>query len=183
METPRHRDRSLGDGVYFAAHDYIGVTRRIFILLIDSLALFIIFYLLALAWISLVGEPGRMFTVILVIAVWIYSVPLKRSKIRTMGYRLAGARLVTLKGHRPSLLMLTFRSVLWMLGPFNLGFDMIWCSVDDERQTLCDRFASICLVKSNAQPIGTGEVHLVYYNALGWTFAYPYVVHPNPATP
>jgi uncharacterized RDD family membrane protein YckC len=79
---------------------------------------------------------------------WIYEVVLKRSAMRTIGYRLTGCRIVNLQGQPPSLFALTFRAFLWMFGPFNLLFDLFWCGIDDDRQTLRDRFAETCLTKT-----------------------------------
>ncbi|MEO8498066.1 MAG: RDD family protein [Planctomycetota bacterium] len=181
--THRRRDRSLGDGVYFAAEDYIGFSPRIVILIVDSAVLLVIVWALAFIWLNMFGEYDQLFPWILGLAIWLYVVPLKRSKTRTIGYRMVGARLVTLKGHRPSLMMLTFRSLLWMFGPCNFVFDLIWCGIDDDQQTMRDRFTYMCLVRNGAEPIGTGEVHLAYVNAFGYTLALPHVVHPKTAGP
>ncbi len=179
----RQRDRSLGDGVYYDPGDYIGLGPRILILIVDAFVLIVIVWLIAFAWVNIVGEYNRIFGAITTLAIWLYSVPLKRSTLRTIGYRMTGAKLVTLSGERPSLFMLTFRSLLWLLGPFNLLFDLIWCGIDEDRQTMRDRYTKMCLVRSCANPIGTGEVHLAYFNAFGYTLMYPHVVHPKPTEP
>jgi uncharacterized RDD family membrane protein YckC len=175
----RTRDRSLGEGVYFERHDYVGFGPRFVIFIIDSLVLAALIWLIAFFWENTVGEYTGMFSAFLLFAVWFYLVPLKRSKVRTIGYRLMGCKLVTLKGTRPSLFMMTFRSLLWMFGPFHFLLDVIWCGIDDDRQTMRDRFSNMCLVRSNAEPIGTGEVHLAYLYAFGYSLAYPRVVHPK----
>jgi hypothetical protein len=174
------RDRSLGDGVYYRAEDYIGLGPRILILLVDGIVLVVIMLVLAIGWVIVGHDDHRIFAWIAIGAIWLYSVPLKRSNFRTIGYHLTGVKLVTLKGKRPSLFMLTFRSLLWLLGPFNLLFDLMWCSADDDRQTMRDRFSGMCLVRNDATPIGTGEIHLAYFTALIYTLAYPRVVHPKP---
>jgi uncharacterized RDD family membrane protein YckC len=181
--TQRQRDRSLGDGVYFKSDDYVGLGPRIVILIVDTLVLVAIVWVIAFAWMGFIGDYIGGFSGIIALVVWIYSVPLKRSKLRTIGYRLAGAKLVTLKGKRPSLFMLTLRSLLWMFGPWSLFFDWIWCGIDDDRQTIRDRFTSMCLVRNHASPIGSGEIHLAYFNAFGYSLAYPHVVHPKMPTP
>jgi uncharacterized RDD family membrane protein YckC len=181
--TPPQRDRSLGDGVYYRAEDYIGFGPRILILIVDAIVLVAIMWLIAFGWGSMIGDYNRVFTGTLALVTWLYVVPLKRSAFRTIGYRLTGARLVTLKGQRPSLFMLTFRSLLWMFGPCNFVLDLIWCGIDDDRQTMRDRFTSMCLVRNRADPLGTGEVHLAYFNAFGYTLAYPHVVHPKAGEP
>jgi uncharacterized RDD family membrane protein YckC len=173
------RDRSLGDGVYFAADDYVGLGPRVVILFVDTVVLIAIVWLLSFVWLSFKDDYTAVFVGLTTLTIWFYVVPLKRSSIRTVGYQLVGAKLVTLQGGRPSLFMLTFRSLLWVLGPFNLLFDLIWCGIDDDRQTMRDRYSYMCLVKNSAQPIGTGEIHVAYCYAMGYNFAYPRVVHPK----
>ena len=177
------RDRSLGDGVYFAPTDYIGAGRRLIILCVDTVALFVMGWGLSIAWAGLFGHDER-FIAALAVAVWLYLVPLKRSAWRTVGYRLAGAKLVNLQGERPTLWLLTLRSLLWIffLIPGNVLVDVLWCSVDEDRQSIRDRIASTCLVKNRATPVGTGEVHMAYYFVLGYMFTYSHVVHAQPAT-
>ena len=51
------RDRSLGDGVYFAPTDYIGISRRIMILCVDTVMLFVLGLALSLVWSHLFGDP------------------------------------------------------------------------------------------------------------------------------
>ena len=64
----------------------------------------------------------------------------------------------------------------------NLLFDSNWSYTDPDRQALRDRFSFMCLVKERAEPIGTVPVHLTYFNALGYTFIYPRVVHSRTDT-
>src|SRR3989442_1205543 len=109
----RQRDRSLGDGVYFAADDYIGLGPRIIILFVDTVVLGLMVWMLSSFWFHLVGDH-EMFAGVVVFAVWLYLVPLKRSVFRTIGYQLTGVKLVNLKGQRPSLWLLTLRSLLWI---------------------------------------------------------------------
>lgn len=174
------RDRSLGDGVYFAADDYIGVGRRILIVFVDTVALGVMVSVLSVCWFYLVGDDTGLAGVV-VLAMWWYLVPLKRSGFRTVGYQFAGAKLVNLKGERPALWLLTLRSLLWMFcfAPLNLLLEFLWCRVDYDRQSIRDRLTNTCLVKHDATPVGTGEVHMAYYFSCGYTLAYSHVVHPK----
>lgn len=179
----QQRDRSLGDGVYFAAEDYIGLGPRISIVFVDTIVLVLIMSVLLLLWRYLVGDDGDgMLAGVVVFAVWLYLVPLKRSGFRTIGYQLMGVKLVNLQGQRPSLQLLTLRSILWIYccAPVTLLFEFLWCTVDADRQSIRDRIANTCLVKNTATPIGTGEVHLAYYFSLGYMLTYSHVVHPKP---
>lgn len=172
-------DRSLGDGVYYAASDYIGFWPRVVILMVDSLVLFLGLFVFALAAQLLVPPLMPYFTVVALLWVWVYEVPLKRSKFRTVGYWLMGCKIVNLRGERPSLFMLTVRAMMWAFGPFSFFFDLIWSGIDDDSQTLRDRFTSCCLVKVNAEPIGQGHIQLSRFFAGGFALMYPRVVHPR----
>lgn len=179
----QQRDHSLGEGVYFAPSDYIGAGRRLIILGVDAVTLFLLGWGLSVVWEQWIGDDEGFGTVLLV-AIWFYLVPLKRSAWRTVGYRLAGAKLVNLKGEQPALWALTLRSMLWLLciTPVNFLFEVLWCGVDGDRQSIRDRIANTCLVKHKARPIGTGEVHLAHYFALGYLLVYSHVVHPRSVT-
>jgi uncharacterized RDD family membrane protein YckC len=173
--APKPIDRSLGDGVYYAASDYVGRWRRLVIAIVDSLMLLFAWGVLAVAG-QLVGLPG-IFMLLSIAFVWWYEVPLKRSRYRTFGFWLTGCKIVNLRGERPSLAMLTFRVLLkwamWRLWLFNF----LWCGIDDDRQSLFDCYAKTCLVKVRAEPIGSGSVQLVHYFAGGAVLFYPRVVH------
>ena len=173
----RQRDTSLGTGVYYAPDDYVGIGRRFIILLVDSLVLAVLIACLAIVWLVVIGGSSMAFTAAAFGIFWAYEVVLKRSSVRTVGYRLTGCRIVNLQGERPSLFALTFRSMLWMLGPFNLLFDLLWCGIDDDRQTLRDRFAKTCLINEGAAPIGAGEIHLTYFDVGTLNLCYPRVTH------
>lgn len=172
-------DRSLGDGVYYAASDYIGRWRRIVIAIVDSLALLFAWMVIVTTG-QLLGVPG-IFVLVALTFVWWYEVPLKRSRFRTLGYWLTGCKIVNLRGERPSLAMLTFRALMtWALGPHWLS-SLLWCGIDDDRQSLFDCYSKTCLVKVNAEPIGNGSVQLTRYFAWGMTLFYPRVVHRREA--
>lgn len=173
----RQRDHSLGYGVYFAADDYIGLARRGIIFVIDLAVLGGIWWLISILWWHLFGDHALLYVVTCAVVVWLYLVPLKRSDVRTLGYRLTGCRLVTLQGTRPSLLAMTLRSLFWEFGLANFLLDFVWCGIDQDRQTLRDRFSGICVVRSSARPIGEGPIHLAYYDAMGYNLNLPRVVH------
>jgi len=176
----RRRDTSLGNGVYYAADDYVGIGRRLLIFLVDAIVLVIALFCVLFVW-AIVGSPPFILILVAIATSWIYTVLFKRAPLRTVGYWLTGCRIVNLQGGRPSLFALTLRSLLWMIGPFNLLFDILWCSIDADRQTLRDRFAGTCLVNADAVPVGTGEIHLTYFDIGSFNLMYPRVVHPQAA--
>lgn len=175
----QQRDHSLGSGVYFAPEHYLGFGPRVIIFIVDAVALGTLMWVVAFAWLNMFGDYDELFLIAAGAMIWLYVVWLKRTEFRTIGYRLVNAKLVTLRGKRPSLLMLTFRSLLWIFGPFSFALDFIWCSIDEDKQTMRDRFTNMCLVRNDAQPIGSGEVHLTYLNAFGYSLQYPRVVKPK----
>ncbi|NEQ52646.1 MAG: RDD family protein [Leptolyngbya sp. SIO3F4] len=176
--TTRDRDTSLGMGVYFSPDDYVGITRRIVILGIDLAVLITVYVLFAVLLIPIAGERSGSVGLLYIGFVWAYLTVLKSSRLRTVGYRLMGARIINLRGRRPSMLRMTFRLLLWMFGPFNLLFDLLWSSFDDDHQTLRDRFAGTCVVNSQADPVGTAEIQLKYYYAFGFALMYSRVMRP-----
>ena len=174
----RQRDTSLGKGVYYARGDYVGIGRRFIILVVDAFVLGVMITCLAIV-LRLIGGPPAVLTIGSIGIFWLYEVVLKRSTTRTLGYRLTRCRIVNLRGQRPSLFALTFRALLWLFGPFNLLFDLMWSGIDDDRQTLRDRFAETCLIKEDATPIGEGEIHLAYFDIGVFNLYYARVTHPK----
>lgn len=177
--TTRKRDTSLGTGVYFALDDYVGLVRRVMILIVDLAVLVGVYFLFAAAFVAMAGDLNGTFVLIYIGFAWAYLTVLKSSRIRTAGYWLTGARILNLRGKRPSVFRMTFRELLWAFGPFNLFLDLLWSGIDDDRQTLRDRFAGTCVVNHRAESIGAAEIHLVHYNAFGFALMYPRVMRPR----
>lgn len=175
----RRRDNSLGVGTYFAAEAHVGFSRRVLILIIDLGVLICAGGVLWIAMVAVLRDPDSSFFLTYIALVWLYLAVLKQSRIRTIGLRLTGARVVNLRGQRPSILRMTFRLLLWAFGPFNLIYDLIWMGADNDLRTLRDCFAGTCVINNEAQPAGTAEIHLVYYHAFGLILMYPRVTRPK----
>ncbi len=177
----RPRDTSLGAGVYFKHEDYIGFGKRLVILAVDLTVLVVVGFLLLFASVVifafLKSETAPLFFYIWLGFIWLYMTAIKGSRLRTLGYRAVGAKIVTLRGQRPSLLRLTLRWGVWVLGLLVMLIDLLWTTIDDESQSLRDRFAGTYVVKHKAQPVGSGEVHIARCTALGYNFAYEHVTH------
>lgn len=177
-------DNSLGNGVYYAKNDYAGFLRRLTAMVIDSVVLLIIG--VCLAFVALVVElsfqpnvnPAGIAMIAWLGIAWIYLVVLKRSRFRTLAYLLLDLKIVTTKGQHPSLFAMTFRMLLWMLGPFNFILDLMWLGADSEHQSLRDCYAGTYVVRSSAEPLGTAPMHLARFHAMGFAIAYPRVVRP-----
>ncbi len=179
------RDRSLGMGVYYEMDDYAGFVRRVMVVLID---LFVVMVMGTGLWGAIVlvsqsafpkVDPSGIFLLLLFVLIWCYLVPLKRSRFGTVAYWLLNLKIVTTKGQRPSLFIMTFRMMMWMFGPFNFFIDLIWLGADTECQSLRDCFAGTYVVRKNANPIGQAAVHLTRYTGAGLTLAYPRVCRPT----
>ncbi|TWU09475.1 RDD family protein [Symmachiella macrocystis] len=181
--SPRPRDTSLGSGVYFKSEDYIGLRKRLVIWIVDLsvVAASIMISLFMGFFASLtIGNVEPYLTLACMIWIWLYMTAIKASPLRTLGYRAVGAKIITLRGEQPSVFRMTLRFSLWCLGLNYLLYDLLWTTFDDESQTLHDRFAGTCVVKASAKPIGTGEVHITRYTALGYNLAYEQVSHIRP---
>ena len=175
------RDRSLGDGVYYAAEDYVSLTQRLIILAIDIAVLFGVLIVFVTVNNLLYGNTEQLSLPIFwlcLLTFWAY-LTIMKSTTGTVGYWSTGAKIVNLRGQPPSIWRMSFRLLLWVLGPFNLFFDLGWCTVDNDRQTLRDRFAGTYVIKRDSVPTGTGEIHLSYYHAMGLTLMFPWVTRPK----
>lgn len=172
-------ERSLQErGVFYATADYIGVARRFAIDVVDVLVASVASAILAAVVAFLVPEVHQPFAVLLTwIGVWFaYFVLLKRSRFRTAGYLLTGARIVSLQGDVPSVGSLTMRLMFAAFGPLNVLFDLFWISSDPWRQALRDKFAHTYVVRRGAEPAGAGIVRYAHYTVFGASFLFQEVV-------
>lgn len=169
----------LGDGAYFSPSNYVGLMARMAILIIDITVLMVLCLGIAFAWESVTEINDDQYLVVVSAVIWLYMAVLKASKFRTVGYWLLGAKIVNLRGQKPSIWRMTFRLLLCFFGPFSLIFDLLWVSTDEQRQTLRDRYAGTCVIKRNAEPIGNAEIKLVSYHAFGFNLMYQQVMPPK----
>ena len=173
-------DTSLGRGVYYEDDDYAGFVQRALALSIDFVVLVFIGGLIFVLLEAIGGwesERGfvRVFWPTFGVWAWLYLAVLKRSSVRTLGYRITGLRVVNLRGERPSIIRMTFRFLLWVAGPFHLLFDLLWQGADSEKQTLRDCFSGTYVVQCAAAPAGEGWLRLARYGSMGLTLTYPRV--------
>jgi uncharacterized RDD family membrane protein YckC len=157
-------------GVYFRKQDYAGVWRRLLTDTVDSATAI---GLCAVASIPVwnVGSKDVLF------AIWAavffsYFVLLKRSRFRTVGYRITGVRIVGFDGERPGLWPLTLRLIFMVLGPLNYFMDILWVSSDPHKQALRDKFAHTYVVRKDAAPAGTGKLIFRYYHIFGYNYLF-----------
>ena len=177
-------DESLGNGVFFARDSYAGLMRRILVMLIDGMVLIaagvaIWVPLVMLLWDPQTGRtPDALFFMLWTALIWFYLTIIKRSRCRTVAYRLLGLQIVTTCGTRPTLAVMTLRLLIWVFGPFSFILDLLWVGVDTEQQTLRDCYAGTYVVRANSQPVGVGPMHLTRYFGAGLALSYPRVIRP-----
>lgn len=126
-------------------------------------------------WFVLAGlEITTLFSIGSSALLWtLYLGPLKRSGWRTVGYRIAGLRIVALNGDPPGYWSLFLRSTmaaLWAMSCSTLLFvDLFWIGQDDQRQTLRDKIAGTIVVRETAHPVSAGVQVMRIYSFAGWT--------------
>ncbi|MEM1227338.1 MAG: RDD family protein [Planctomycetota bacterium] len=132
-------DASLGNGVFFQQSDYGGLVRRCLAMLIDSIVLYVTAMVIWAVLVMLLWDPQTgwvpypLFLALWGAVAWVYLTVVKRSRWRTIGYRLTGLRIVSLTGGHPSLAAMTIRFLLSTFGPFSVFLDLIWLSADAEQ--------------------------------------------------
>jgi uncharacterized RDD family membrane protein YckC len=179
--------KGLGRGVYYARAAYAGVLTRFLIMVIDLAAILaagVALYLASRASYALAPENDDMMTVFLgswSLVTYVYLVFVESSSIGTLGFLLAGMKIVNLKGERPSFVRMTFRLLLWVLGPFHPLIDLLWLSGDRDRQTLRDKFAGTYVVRKAAVPCGEGAIRSVHYFLFGFSILFLEVERPRAA--
>jgi uncharacterized RDD family membrane protein YckC len=175
------RDVNGDAGVYYRPEDYVPFARRLLIDLIDTslLTLFCAPVSIALAFLW----PHEESVGILILATWAvpwfcYFVLLKRSRFRTLGYILLGARIVNLRGERPSIASLTARLLFIVAGPANVLIDLFWIPSDPCHQAIRDKFAHTYVIRRAAEPAGVGKIAYRTYTMFGATLLFQEVQTP-----
>lgn len=170
-------------GVYYQKGDYASLFKRLLVITVDLSVLIGVGYFVSLVW-SFWGEPPdfdiimelgwlsaaifspEYFWVMIVIS-YIYLAIIKRSSVRTIGYRVFGFKITDLNGEKPSLLTMSWRFALLTFGPFHLLIDLLWLGGDENKQSLRDKLANTYMVKANALPAGFGPIIFRRYYFLG----------------
>jgi len=181
-------DSRTKDGVYYKIEDYGSLLRRFLAIAADLVVLILLSLLIAWIW-SFFAEPPELnpafeygwlsmafispgyFWCCLLVS-YIYMTVVKASKLRTLGYRITGLRVVNLQGVRPSIFQMTWRFILLAFGPIDFLADLIWLGGDDNRQTIRDKIAATYVIRPDAVPIGVGTIIRRSYFLLGWSFIF-----------
>jgi len=108
-----------------------------------------------------------------------YFVELERSRLRTVGLRLAGLEVGSLYGRRPSRVDMIVRLITFWLGPANGLLDLFWIPSDPNRQSLRDKFAGTYVIKKGSAPAGHGRLRYAQYFFLGMNWAFREIERPG----
>ena len=170
--------QSLRPAVWFFPSDYAGFWRRLAIEIADS-AVIVVVLLVVTTMVVLLDPAEELSDALLawLIPCWVlliygYFVLLKRSRFTTVGYRLAGVRIVDSLGRPPGLAALTLRLSFGLIGPFNLILDVLWIPSDRHKQALRDKFAHTYVVKATAEPAGPARIVNRTYDVMGMSFVF-----------
>ena len=177
MRRGGERSSSL-QAVWFFPSDYVGFWRRLAVELVDGVVIVVVL-LVVTATVVLLDPAEELNDATLAVlvsgwAVFIYGyfVVLKRSRVNTVGYRLARVRIVDAYGRPPGHGALTLRLSFGLLGPFNVILDMLWIPSDRHKQAPRDKFAHTYVVKANAEPAGPARVVFRTYSIMGMSFVF-----------
>jgi uncharacterized RDD family membrane protein YckC len=153
-------------GVFFRREDYASFPLRVLVDVLDS----VVFVALCAALTApmILFLPGDRSSLNLILLTWVvvallYFIILKRSRFRTLGYRVGRVRIVDLKGRVPGYWSLFVRLLFGTVGPMNWLLDLTWLSNDAHRQALRDKFAHTYVVRATAQIAGEGPIVFRYY--------------------
>ena len=162
-------------GVFYKRCDYAGFVKRAIIAAIDSLVLIIISFLFILLSSYIISDEKFLikfnFLAIALISMC-YLAILKPSKYRTFGYKLTNVKIVDLKGKKPTLFKMILRTLLLLIAPFGLIFDIIWLTSEETKQTLRDKYIGTYVVSKDASPIGQGKFQIVSLGFMGFILTY-----------
>lgn len=166
------------EGVYYQTRDYAGILRRLFIDTVDLVVLIILAFVLFImgAWSDWLSEA---FVPLFLVLCYIYLAGLKATRMGTLGYILAGVRLVNLQGQQASIWRSSFRLGLILLGPLNLLFDLLWVGNDPNRQSIRDKFAGTYVVRRKANPTGRGPISYKTYFVMSYTLLFPEIIRKS----
>lgn len=156
------------EGVLYATSDLISLPRRYLIMITDFAVLLALGLILAYLADFDTSESFLMAWFGLAL---VYMVVLKRSRVRTLGYRIVGAKIVNLRGKPPSILRMLFRALLMQIGPANPLFDVLWSGHRDDR-TMRDLLSGTYVVDIDAQPARHGRI--VYSHMFVFSYSLMY---------
>ena len=168
--------------VYFSDEDYARLPRRLLAFVVDLIVVILLAVVLLVAFQILVvpadvramprseeqqkrlNEAVRPYRIQMLLTaavpVLAYHVMLRTSRNGTIGYRLAGIRLVTHLGAPPDLRRAGRRFLLAVPACMALAVAYLSTLSDARRQAFHDRWAGTWMVRKHAQPAGPADVQI-----------------------
>ncbi len=170
---------NVGSGPFvYRREDYVGAFRHLLIFAVDSCVLFFLLFPLAMIAIPFTDlHPLLIIVLPWLILCWVYLAVLKPSRFRSIGYWIADARIITIYGKPPSPWRMTMRlmwAAMYLVPYFTVSIftDLVWTTMNVERQMLRDLVAETRLIRNRAKPIGVGKVSRCLFTGLGITVLY-----------
>ncbi len=185
MSDSAHVPHNPESGVVYRKEDYAGFFSRCLATATDTFVLLsaaALGILLGALW--FIFDPQLkgfwpLFFILWSAFAYFYLAILGPTKIGTLGFILAGVKIVDLKGKQPSLLRMTLRFFL-LLGfalssPIYILLDLLWLGADGCRQTILDKATGTYLVRKEAMPVLGGIQTTAAYQFFGLSLMFPEV--------
>ena len=184
-DDSKERSRSPESGVVYRKEDCAGFFRRCLVTATDAFVLLLAAapgILLGALW--FIFDPQLkgfwpLFFLLWSVFAYVYLAILGPTKIGTLGFILAGVKIVDLKGKQPSFRRMTLRFFL-LLGfalssPIYILLDLLWLGADGCRQTILDKATGTYLVRKGTMPFLDGVQTTVPYQFFGLSLLLPEV--------
>ena len=181
------QEEAFTNPMVYRREDYVGAFRHLLIFAVDSCVLFFLLVLIAMPFGDLLSNDPMPFVVpIWLMICWVYLAVIKPSRFRSVGYWIADARIITIYGKPPSPWRMTLRlmwAAMYLVPSFTVSIftDLIWTTMNVERQMLRDLIAETRVIRNRAKPIGVGRVSRCLFTGLGIAVFYARV-HPKTMT-
>ena len=146
-------------GVIYKEKDYVGLWRRMLIVILDLVVIALIFiigfFLESYFYAQTVVDDLIFSSYICVGISFFYLTIVKSSKLGTLGQIITRTKIIDLKGKRPNAFQMVFRLLLWLFGPVNFIYDFAFIGFNSEKRTLRDCLSDTIVVYKKSVPIAT----------------------------
>lgn len=168
-------------GVVFKEEDYAGFWRRLIILIVDLFVVIVITTPCYLAdsyrYEEYYSDNELVFFYVGMFLSYLYLTVLKASKIGSIGQIVTGTEILTIRGRRPNIFLMTYRLLFWLVGPVNFIADLAFIYMNKEKRTLRDGLCNTIVLKRSADPISnTAEIRNIRVMVFGF-----YILYQSPA--
>jgi uncharacterized RDD family membrane protein YckC len=162
-------------GAIYEKEAYAGLIKRVVIVVVDMIVLILSEFLVIYASDNFIYNWDAFYWFNFFASLFLtlsYLAILKRSRIGTVGYMITGVKIVDIKGRRPSILRMLLRTMLLIIGPFELVFDIIWLTSEKTKQTLRDKYVGTYVVNKSSSPKAYGKLRHVILDVMGWNLRF-----------